>query len=466
MTTTTLTRSFGAELGATFRLALPIVVVQVGMQIMGAVDTIMVGRVSASDLAGVALGNMYFFGVSIFGMGVLMALDPIVAQAVGARDEPAIARAVQRGFLLAALLTVLASTLLLPAAPFFRLMRQPDDVVPIAAGYARVMIPGVLGFYGFIVLRQTLQAMRRLRAIVITIIVANVANVFFNWAFIFGHLGLSPMGAIGSAWATSLSRTLMMLMLLALGWRELRAYVLPLRADSLAWTPIRRMIRLGVPIGTQFQLEFGAFGVVALLMGWLGTVEMAAHQVALNLASVTFMVPLGVSAAAAVLVGQAVGRGDAVEARRGAWSALLLGAAFMAVSGAIMLSVPGLFAGLYTTQAAVAALAATLIPLAGVFQIFDGLQVVAIGVLRGIGDTRGPMLINVLGFWLVGIPTSLYLGFVAGGGPTGLWWGLVVGLGIVAGILLWRVRNRFARDLRRVVIDDLPPPVPHPGEVG
>jgi MATE family multidrug resistance protein len=191
---------------------------------------------------------------------------------------------------------------------------------------------------------------------------------------------------------------------------------------------------------------------------------MAAHQVALNLASVTFMVPLGVSAAAAVLVGQAVGRGDAVEARRGAWSALLLGAGFMAVSGAMMLSIPALFAELYTTQTAVAALAAVLIPLAGLFQIFDGLQVVAIGVLRGIGDTRGPMLINVLGFWLVGIPTSFYLGFRLDGGPRGLWWGLVVGLGIVALVLLLRVRSRFAGDLRRVVIDDLPPPVPSPGD--
>jgi MATE family multidrug resistance protein len=464
MATTAHTRSFTAELGATFRLALPIVVVQVGMQIMGAVDTIMVGRVSASDLAGVALGNMYFFGVSIFGMGVLMALDPIVAQAVGARDEPAIARGVQRGFVLAGLLTVLACLLLLPAEPVFRALRQPADVVPIAAGYALVMIPGVLGFYGFVVIRQTLQAMRRLRPIVLTIVVANLANVFFNWTFIFGHLGVPRMGAVGSAWATSLSRTLMMLMLLALGWRELRAYVRPWRADSLAWTPIWRMVRLGVPIGTQFQLEFGAFGVVALLMGWLGTVEMAAHQVALNLASVTFMVPLGVSAAAAVLVGQAVGRGDAVEARRGAWSALLLGAGFMAVSGAMMLSIPALFAELYTTQTAVAALAAVLIPLAGLFQIFDGLQVVAIGVLRGIGDTRGPMLINVLGFWLVGIPTSFYLGFRLDGGPRGLWWGLVVGLGIVALVLLLRVRSRFAGDLRRVVIDDLPPPVPSPGD--
>ncbi|HJU90022.1 MAG TPA: MATE family efflux transporter [Gemmatimonadaceae bacterium] len=447
-------RSFRAELRAMVQLALPIVVVQVGIQMMGVVDTVMVGRLTARDLAGVALGNMYFFAVCVFGMGVLMALDPIVAQAVGARDKPAIARGMQRAFLLAVVLSILSSLLLLTAAPVMRLFRQPVDVVPIAAQYAWVMIPGLLPFYAFIVLRQALQAMHRVRPIVITIIGANIANVWFNWVLIFGNLGFPSLGTVGAAWATSLSRALMAGALLAICWRELRQYLLPIRHDTLAGRPIWRMLRLGAPIGAQMQLEFGVFGLVALLMGWLGTAEMAAHQVAINLASVTFMVPLGVSAAAAVLVGQAVGRGDQVEARRAGWAALLLGGAFMLITAALMLWIPDGFAALYTTQTAVAAIAATLIPLAGVFQVFDGLQVVAIGVLRGVGDTRAPLIINILGFWLIGLPVSLYLGFVAQRGPEGLWWGLVVGLAVVAVILLVRVRSRLARDLRRLVIDD------------
>jgi MATE family multidrug resistance protein len=178
--------------------------------------------------------------------------------------------------------------------------------------------------------------------------------------------------------------------------------------------------------------------------------------VALNLASLTFMVPLGVSTAAAVLVGHAVGRGDAAEARRAAGAALLCGVGFMVASAAVMLTLPGPLARLYTTDAAVAALAASLIPIAGVFQVFDGIQVVSIGILRGVADTRTPMLVNVLGFWLVGLPVSAALGFATAAGPRGLWWGLTAGLVLVALVLLWRARRRLAGDVRRVVIDHDP----------
>ena len=181
---------------------------------------------------------------------------------------------------------------------------------------------------------------------------------------------------------------------------------------------------------------------------------MAAHQVAINIASLTFMVPLGVSSAAAVLVGQAVGAGEPMRARRSAVAALGAGAAFMALSGAVLTLAPGVLAYAYSTEAAVVALATLLIPIAGVFQIFDGLQVVSIGVLRGVGDTRTPMIVNVLGFWLIGFPVSLWLGFVAGGGAVGLWWGLVVGLAAVATILLLRVRSRLRRSLERLVIEE------------
>jgi len=188
----------------------------------------------------------------------------------------------------------------------------------------------------------------------------------------------------------------------------------------------------------------------------MGTVQLAGHQVALNLASLTFMVPLGVSTAAAVLVGHAAGRGDAAEARRAAGAALLCGVGFMVASAMVMLAAPGPLARLYTTDAAVAALAASLIPIAGVFQVFDGIQVVSIGILRGVADTRTPMLVNVLGFWLVGLPVSATLGFATAAGPRGLWWGLTAGLVLVALVLLWRARRRLAGGVARVVIDHDP----------
>ncbi|HJU64366.1 MAG TPA: MATE family efflux transporter, partial [Gemmatimonadaceae bacterium] len=442
------------ELRELLQLSLPVVVVQVGIMTMGVVDVIMVGHVSAAALASVALGNLYVFGLSAFGMGALLALDPVIAQAVGARNDAGVSRGLQRGLVLCALLAAGTSLLLLPAAPVMRALKQPAVIVPEAAAYARIAIPGILPFFAFIVLRQTLQAMGRLRPIVLSILVANMANVGLNWVFIYGKLGSPALGVAGASIATSLSRMLMALMLLALAWKLVRPHLWPVRAEVRQLAPLVRMIRLGVPIGAQFQLEFGAFAVIAVLMGWLGPIAMAGHQVAINLAAFTYMVPLGVSAAAAVLVGRAVGRGDAESARRFAQSAVFCGVGFMALTGILFLAMPGVLARIYTADAQVIALSATLIPLAGLFQIFDGLQVVATGVLRGAGDTRAPMVVNVLGFWLAGMPISVYFGLHTAAGPRGLWWGLVTGLATVALILLFRVRHRLRGDVRALLIDD------------
>lgn len=436
------------------RLALPVATVQVGLMTMGVVDTVMVGRVSATALAAVALGNLYFISIAVLGIGVLMALDPVIAQGVGAGDDVAVARGLQRGLVVAAGVSVATAALLLPAEPLLTLLHQPPEVVPVAAQYARVLIPGVVPFFVFVVCRQTLQAMGLVRPVVVTIIAANLANALLNWAFIFGHLGFPALGAVGAAWATTTSRWLMMLGLLAAAWRALRPLIVPLHAEALAGEPLVRLLRIGVPIAMQHALEFSAFGLIAVLMGTLGTVQMAAHQVAINLASLTFMVPLGIGSAAAVLVGRAVGRGDAADARRAAVTALATGVTFMSTSAVVMLVVPGLLAALYTNDPAVLALTAALIPIAGVFQVFDGTQVVAMGTLRGIGDTRGPMLISLLGFWCVGVPVSVFLGFRAGAGPKGLWWGFVAGLAAVALLLLLRMRHRFRGDLARVALDE------------
>lgn len=244
-----------------------------------------------------------------------------------------------------------------------------------------------------------------------------------------------------------------MLGLLGLSWRDLAPHLDHLRSEVLEFGPLLKMLWIGVPIGLQFQLEMGVFSVVALLMGRIGTQAIAAHQIAINIASLTFMVPLGVSGAAAVLVGQAVGAGDIAGARRGALAALLAGAGFMLVSGLTLTVLPGLLAGVYTRDPAVLSVAITLIPIAGVFQVFDGLQVVSIGVLRGVGDTRTPLLVNILGFWLIGLPVSLTLAFRAGLGAPGLWWGLVVGLILVAGFLVFRVAQRLSRGIGRIVVD-------------
>lgn len=443
-----------ADFGRLVALAIPVVVVQIGLMVMGTVDVIMVGHYSATDLAATALGNIYVIGLVAFGMGTLMALDPLVAQAVGAGDAPAVARAVQRGLLLSLLLSLPTAFLMWPAGPIFALLGQPAHVVPLAAAYARLSAPGVPAFLAFIVLRQSLQAMARMRPIVVTILAANVVNLALCWILVFGRFGVPTHGTEGAAIATTLSRWGLALGMLLVAWRDLAPVLRPVRRQAFLVAPLVRTLRLGAPIGAQIMLEFGAFSIVALLMGRLGTVPIAAHQVAINIASLTFMVPLGIGSAAAVLVGQAVGAGDSPRARRAAIGALAAAFGFMAVSGIVLRLVPGPLARVYSADGAVIALSAALIPIAGVFQVFDGLQVVSIGVLRGVGDTRAPMVVNVLGFWLIGFPVSLWLGFARHLGAVGLWWGLVVGLFAVATFLLVRVRARFGRELRRVVVED------------
>lgn len=438
------------------RLAVPVVTIQVGMMLMGVVDTVMVGHLSAVALATAALGHLYFFGVAVFAMGTLMVLDPVIAQAVGARDETGITRGIQRGLLLGAMLAVPSCIVLLIARPLLAFADQPAEVVPLAAEYILGLAPGVLPFFLFIVLRQSLQALKRTGPIVVAIVAANLANAGLNWVLIYGH-GASAMGVLGSAWATSISRWVLLLMLVGLTWTELRPRLLRWAPEVVQPAPLRRMLRLGLPIGLQYVLEFGAFAFVALMMGWLGTREMAGHQVAINLASLTFMVPLGVGDAASVLVGHAVGRGDPEGARGSARAALACGAAFMCGTGLVFLSIPHTLAALYSSDAAVVAVAATLVRLAGVFQVFDGLQVVAGGILRGMGQTRVPMVVNALGYWLLGLPVSWLLGFRAGWGPVGLWWGLVVGLAVVATVLLTRVRLALARQPDRVIIEGAVP---------
>jgi MATE family multidrug resistance protein len=445
-----------AELREMAHLAAPAVLIQVGIMSMGVVDTIMSGHISAETLAAVALGNLYVFNALVFGMGVLLALDPIVAQAVGARDDAAVSSAVQRAVALAAVLSVGVGFALWPGEAALAAVRQPAEVIPDAAAYARASIPGVLPFYLFMVFRQTLQAFGRMAPIVYVVVAANALNGFLNWVFMYGNLGAPPLGAVGSAWSTTVGRWAMAVGLLAVGWRALGPHLHPVAPQTLRVAPLLRTLRLGVPIGVQYLLEVGAFGAITLLAGLFGTTALAGHEITLNLASLTFMVPLGVATAASVLVGRAVGAGDAEAARLHAAASLVYGVGFMAVSAVVLLLVPRAIAGLYSRDPAVLGVAAMLIPIAGVFQLFDGGQVVAGGILRGVGDTRTPLAANLAGFWLVGLPLGGWLAFRRGGGPAGLWWGVVAGLAAVAVLLVLRVRTRLRGELQRVRVEDDP----------
>ncbi len=442
-------RPSGRELRELVKLAAPVAAVQMGLVSQGLADTAMVGRVDAIELAAVTLGNLYFFGVSVFGMGLLLSLDPLVSQAFGAEDHDHIRASIQRGFVLSFVLAVATTVPMGLAGPVFALLRQPEEVVPVAAGYAHALISGMWPFYGFIVFRQVLQGMGRVAPIVWTIILANVLNIFANWILIFGNLGAPALGAVGSGWATAISRWFMCFCVLVLTLRLLGPYLRRLHRDVLLMAPLWRMIRLGAPIGIHLFLEFGAFGAIGIAMGWLGTQAMAGHQIAVNLAAFAFMIPVGISQAAAVLVGRAVGEHRPRKARRCGGAAVIVCCAVMAVTAGVFLTFPGELAALFSARIEVTAVAALLIPVAGMFQLFDGVQVVCTGALRGVADTFRPMIYNILGFWLFGLPISLWFGFARGAGPVGLWWGLAAGLGAVALLLLHRMWKRFQGPLTR-----------------
>ena len=434
------------------RLAVPVVIVQVGMMLFGVVDTMVVGRLSSQALAAVALGHVAVITISAFGVGLLLGIDPLLNQALGADDRNAFRRSAQRGLILAAALMIPSTVFLLPIGGILALLGQPPDVVPLAAAYSRISIPGLLPFYGWVVFRLVLQSMGRLRPIVATVIVVNIFNLVADWALVFGAGPIPQLGPIGSAWASTIARTLLFVILLVVDRKDL-VPLFRFDREAIRWMPLVRTVRLGLPIGFNLQLEIVAFSVIALLMGGMGTIPMAAHQVAINIASLTFMVPLGVAQATAVRVGNAIGAGDGDGARRAASSGLILGAGFMVLTALLFIGMPRMLARAYTSVEGVLLLAATLIPIAGFFQVFDGLQVVAAGVLRGAGDTRAPLVVNILGFWLVGLPTSLVLGFRLGFGPQGLWWGLVAGLFAVAAFLLARVAFKLRGGIERVQVE-------------
>jgi MATE family multidrug resistance protein len=446
-------RIWREEFRSLLDLAIPVMVVQVGLYAMGAVDAAFMGRVSEREFGAVALGHSFSFVLLGFAMGVLTALDPIVSQAHGAREDEAVSRALQRGLVLALGFSALIGVVLAFAGPLLSALGQPPEVIPLARDWILISIAGVPGFLLFVAQRQTLQATHRLRPLLVVILGANALNAFLDWVLIRGHLGAPALGAAGCSWATVVARWALALALPWVAGVELRGRLWPIRRDLWSWPAFARMLHVGLPIGLSFGLEIGAFACVLFFMGQLGSLELAAHQVALSLASASFMLPLAISMAAAVRVGNAIGRGEPEDAKRAAKSALALGVLAMSASGTLFLCLPWPLARLFTDLPDVLALAVTLIPIAGLFQVFDGLQGVALGCLRGMADTRVPMLIHLLGFWGVAIPSSLYLGLERGLGARGLWWGLALGLFATGVVQVWRVRARLRAGVQRLVVE-------------
>lgn len=435
-----------SDLRRVLSLAFPVVLAEIGWMSMGLVDTIMVGPLGPAAIGAVGLGSSLFVAIAIFGMGLLLGLDTLVSQAFGAGRRDECRRWLRHGLVLGALTAVpitAGAFAILKALPHAGLH---PEVLGLARPYFSAVGWSLIPLLAYAAFRRYLQGIGRVRPVMFALVSANLVNACANWTLIYGHFGFPVMGTAGAAWATVVSRVYMAGVLLTAihlderaAGRSIADVIGPIEVERL-----RRLLRLGLPAALQVTLEVGVFAAATALAARLDPVALAAHQIALNVASVVYMVPLGFSSAGAVLVGHAVGARDVARAARVGWKTLGVVAAFMLGIAASLVLVPRVLLGVFTSNEPVLVLGSTLLFVAAIFQLFDGMQVVATGILRGIGDTRTAMVWNFAGHWMLGLPTGAYLCFHAGFGVIGLWIGLSIGLILVGAVLVsvWSRRIR------------------------
>lgn len=430
-------RDLHQEFRPMLHLALPVVLAELGWMGMGIVDTLMVGRLSPEAIGAVGIGSSLFMGIAIFAMGLMLGLDTLVSHAYGAGRIEECHRWLLHGGVMGLVIAVPTTMLLYWLTRELAGWGMEPEVLLLAQPYLEIVTWSTVPLLLYAAFRRYLQGMGIVRPVMVALLVANVANVLINWVLIFGKLGMPALGVRGAAWATVVSRVVMagyLLIVIIVRERGRRPGLFETVPDiSLQW--MRRLISLGFPAAAQVTLEVGVFALATALAGRLPAVSLASHQIALNIAACSFMVPLGLSSAGAVRVGHAVGRRDPYGAERAGWTALLFGAVFMLSTAAVFVAAPRLLIGAFTSDSGVLELGSALLLVAAVFQLFDGLQGVATGVLRGLGDTRTPMFWNLIGHWFAGLPLGYWLCFSAGRGVLGLWWGLSIGL-IVCGVVL------------------------------
>lgn len=422
------------ELG---RLAWPVAVGQLASMLLWTVDLLMVGRLGVLELNAVSLGRLWLMGTSIVGMGFLMGVDPIASQAFGAGDEVRWRRARSNGLGLALWLSVPVGGLWLLTEPVLLFSGQEPEVARLAARYVLVQLPGLPCFLIFIALRQLLQARGLVRPAMAAALAANGFNLLANWVLIFGKLGFPALGVVGAGLASLGTEVALLGFLLLFSRGQGSQNRGPAASDSASVTigEMREIARLGLPVALQMLFEYWAFAWTTLRAGRLGEIELAAHSIALNLASISYMVPLGIAQAATVRVGNRIGAGESAGARQSAWVAMGLGAAVMALFAVGFLLGRWKIPQLYGVEAAVLVRAAAILPIVGAFELFDGLQVVGAGVLRGMGRTRPAAWANLVGYYGLALPAALWLSGPLGWGLEGLWWGLALGLLAIASAL-------------------------------
>ncbi|RDV12633.1 MATE family efflux transporter [Pontibacter diazotrophicus] len=430
-----------------FTLAYPVVLSQLGHIMVSVFDSLMVGQIGTLPLAAASLGNSIFTITLVFGLGVSYSITPLIAAADGRRNYTRISLLLLNGLVSNVLLGILLFIAGYFLSPYITLLDQPPRVVELAVPYINILFLSMVPLMVFQAFRQFAEGLSLTKQAMWISIVANSLNIILNYILIFGKLGFEPMGLVGAGWATLISRVVMAMMMAGyvMYGKRFVVYHHFLRLRHLSFIHMYRIFKLGLPISGQMIFEMGAFSFSAVMIGWLGAKELAAHQIAINVASVTYMMASGIGAAATIRVGNQKGLGNYRSMRMAGISNLVMGVGFMVCSGLLMILGNKLIPMLYIDDPEVIRIASSLLVIAALFQISDGIQVVGLGALRGLEDVKVPSLISLLAYWGVGLPVGYYLCFKADFGVNGIWMGLLTGLSVAALLLTFRFRALSSR---------------------
>lgn len=431
------------HLNTTFHLAYPVMLSQLGQVSVGVADSMMVGRLGALPLAAASLGNSIFFVLMMFGIGISMGITPLISIADGKGKTKRISRLFSHGLWINVATSILLTVVVLGLSQGLHFLNQPEDVVVLAIPYLLIITASLLPMMVFQTFKQMAEGLSQTKQAMYITILCNLVNVFLNWVLIWGYLGAPAMGLNGAGWATLISRILMMVMMGGYIFYSQRyqVYKLSLSIRSASLPIISRILKIGIPTGFQFIFEVSAFSAAAIMMGWIGVNALAGHQIALNLASISYMMATGLATAGMIRVSNQIGKGNLKGMREAGMVVFGMVIVFMFATAILFIAARFYLPTLYIDDPEVIALSASLLIIAGLFQLSDGVQVVGLGVLRGMEDVKVPTLVTLMAYWVLGLPLGYLFAFELGMAEKGIWYGLLIGLSITAVMLFYRFRS-------------------------
>lgn len=433
----------------TLSLAYPVIIGQLGLIMMGVVDNIMVGELGAVPLAAASLSNSLIFLVLIIAIGNAIAVTPLIAILVGANKTQESEVYFRQSLIINITMGAIVFLLIVIGTNYLNFIGQPKDVITKAKSYMVIIGVSIFPLMIFQTYKQFIEGLSIMRPAMVITLAANLVNIFANWVLIFGNLGFPRLELDGAGWATFVSRFFMAgsLMLFVTRNKNFKAFDLSIKFKNINFPIIKKILSIGIPSGFQYFFEVGAFSFAVVMIGWIGANELAAHQIAISLASISFMGVLGISQAGGILVGNAVGERNVNLVRKNGFTAISLGMFWMSISGVIFILFRNLLPYIYIRDEVVIHIASQLLVIAALFQLSDGIQAVGIGILRGLTDVKGPTVITFIAYWIISLPAGYFMGFELGLGVIGVWIGLLIGLTCSAIMLTYRFNYKSKKIL-------------------